>query len=145
MRLLLKLAGPVPSWKKRAVPVRRLLNEYCVFAKDTWRHIILRRIHPPSKIWRASHLNTETMLQYYSMYQSRLREYFCPPFWQWFAKFLGCENFATYGKLRLRLDWPRGVPESLSYWCMWIIARVVIRECSSTHYVGSAQNMVTPI
>ena len=52
-RLLLQLAGPVPSLKKRAA-VRCLLNTARYLLKtraiDTRRRIILRRIHRPSKI-----------------------------------------------------------------------------------------------
>ena len=85
-RLLLKLAGPVPSLKKRAV-VRRLLNtaRYPLKTRaiDTRRCIILRRIHRPSKIRRA----TEPQKPWYSIARcielpSRifLSRLFLPPF-----------------------------------------------------------------
>ena len=86
-RLLLKLAGPVPCLKTRAI--------------DTRRRIILRRIHRPSKIQRA----TQTQKPCYSITQC-IRAAFAnifvanisvPPFWKRFAKFFGRVNFATYG------------------------------------------------
>ena len=99
-RLLLKLAGPVPSWKKCAAPVRKLLNEYCqVSVKDTRRHIILSRIHRPSKILQA----TQTQKPCYSTMQC-IRAAFAnifvtnisaPPLAA-IREIFGCENFATY-------------------------------------------------
>ena len=56
-RLLLKLAGPVPSLKKCATPVRCLLktDRYPLKAHtiDTRRCIILRRIHQVAKVWAS--------------------------------------------------------------------------------------------
>ena len=77
--LLLKLAGPVPSWKKCAATVIRLPNtaryplKTC--AIDMWRCIILRRIHCSSKIRPA----TQTQKPCYSVTQcirAGLGEYF---------------------------------------------------------------------
>ena len=68
-RLLLKLAGPVPSLNKRAASVRLLLNtsRYPLKTRaiDTRRRIILRRIHRPSKIRRG----TQTQKPCYSITQ----------------------------------------------------------------------------
>ena len=87
-RLLLKLAGPVPSLKKCAAPVRRLLNtaRYPLKTRaiDTRRRIILRRIHRPSKIRRA----TQTQKPCYSITQCTRAAFanifvaniFAPPF-----------------------------------------------------------------
>ena len=103
-RLLLKLAGPVPSLKKRAAPVRCLLNTARYPLKTRYRHTMAYNTERDSSTVKdpTSHTSTEAMLEYYAMYQSRLREYFCreyfcPPFWKRFAKFFGRENFATYG------------------------------------------------
>ena len=73
MRLLFKLAGPVPSLKKRAAPVRCLLNTARYPLKTRYRHATAyntEKVHRPSKIRRATQ-HTEAMFEYYAMYQSR--------------------------------------------------------------------------
>ena len=103
-RLLLKLAWPVPSLKRRAA-VRRLLNtaRYPLKTRtiDTRRRIIPRRIHQPSKIRRA----TQTQKLCYSIAQCIRAAFanifvaniFAPHFWKRFAKYFCRENFVTYG------------------------------------------------
>ena len=78
-RLLLKLAGPVPSLKKRAAPVRCLLNTARYPLKTRYRHAMAYNTERDSSTVKdpTSHTSTEAMLEYYAMYQSRLREYFC--------------------------------------------------------------------
>ena len=78
-RLLLKLAGPVPSLKKRAAPVRCLLNTARYPLKTRYRHTMAYNTERDSSTVKdpTSHTSTEAMLEYYAMYQSRLREYFC--------------------------------------------------------------------
>ena len=78
-RLLLKLAGAVPSLKKRAAPVRCLLNTARYPLKTLYRHTTAYNTEKDSSTVKdpTGHTSTEAMLEYYAMYQSRLREYFC--------------------------------------------------------------------
>ena len=78
-RLLFKGAGPVPSLKKRAAPVRHLLNTARYPLKTRYRHPTAYNTEKDSLTVKdpTSHTNTEAMLEYYVMYHSHLREYFC--------------------------------------------------------------------
>ena len=103
-RLLLQLAGPVPSWKKRAAPVRCLLNTARYPLKTRYRHTTAydtEKVHRPSKIRRAtqhrSHVRVLRNVSEPPLCEYFCREYFCHPFWKRFVKIFGRENFATYG------------------------------------------------
>ena len=71
MRLLLNLAGSLPSWKKRAAPVRRLLNIYChVSAKDTrYRHATAYNTEKDSSTVKDPRRATQTQKPCYSVTQ----------------------------------------------------------------------------
>ena len=93
-----------PTFFKETRCCKTLLNtsRYPLKARaiDTRWRIILRRIHRPSKIRRA----TQTQKPCYSITQC-IRAAFVnifvanifAPLWKRFAKFFGRENFATYG------------------------------------------------
>ena len=62
-RLLLKLAGSVPSLKKRAAPVRCLLNTARYPLKTRYRHTTAYNTEKDSSTVKdpTSHTNTEAM------------------------------------------------------------------------------------
>ena len=108
-RLLLKLAGPVPSLKKCATPVRRLLKTARYLLKThTYRHAMAYNTEKDSSTVKDptidildephKHRNHVTVITQSIRASSQilLLRIFLPPFWKRFVKVFNRKKFATY-------------------------------------------------